>query len=135
MKQNNINAVRCSHYPHHNNFYELCDELGLYVMDEANLETHGISYKDDVLPGNDPRWQSVVMDRISSMVQPHKNHPSIIFWSMGNEAGYGENIALMASYARTMDPTRLIHKRQMNVIGDVDSETYPPVDWLINRAK
>ncbi|WP_105618726.1 glycoside hydrolase family 2 TIM barrel-domain containing protein [Vallitalea okinawensis] len=134
MKQNNINAVRTAHYPHHPYFYELCNEYGLYVMDETNLETHGISYKDDVLPGNDPRWTHGVLDRVEGMVQRDKNHPSIIFWSMGNEAGFGDNIALMASYARTIDPTRLIHKRQMNSIGDVDSETYPSIDWLIYRA-
>ncbi len=135
MKQNNINAVRNAHYPHDCYWYHLCDRYGLYVMDEANLETHGISYKDDLLPGNDPRWLNAVMDRISGMVQRNKNHPSILFWSLGNEAGFGENIALMASYTRTMDPGRLIHKRQMNSVADVDSETYPSVDWVVRRAK
>lgn len=134
MKQHNINAIRMAHYPHCSYIYELCDKYGLYVMDEANLETHDLSYKDDILPGNDPRWTKSVLDRVTSMIQTHKNHPSIICWSMGNEAGFGENIALMAAYARTVDPSRLIHKRQMNVIGDIDSETYPSVPWLIKRG-
>lgn len=134
MKKFNINTVRNSHYPHQAVWYELCDIYGLYVMDEANIESHGISYKDDVLPGNDPRWMTACMDRISSMLQFSKNHPSVIIWSIGNELGYGENVALMAAYCRTLDETRLIHKRQMNSIADMDSETYPGVDWIIKRA-
>ncbi|BCG60953.1 glycoside hydrolase family 2 TIM barrel-domain containing protein [Paenibacillus sp. URB8-2] len=134
MKRFNINAVRTAHYPHHPLFYELCDEYGLYVMDEANMESHGISYRDDVLPGNDPRWMTACMDRISAMLQRDKNHPSVILWSLGNEFGMGENVALMAAYCRTMDPTRFIHKRQMNSVADMDSETYPPVEWIVHKA-
>lgn len=129
MKQHNINAVRSSHYPNCQYWYDLCDEYGLYVMDEAFIETHGISYRRNLLPGNDPRWFNANMDRISSMVQCDKNHASIVIWSMGNELGFGENVALSAAYCRTYDPTRLIHKRQMNSIADMDSETYPsPAD-------
>lgn len=135
MKRHNINAVRNSHYPHQAKWYELCDEYGLYVMDEGNLETHEISYKDDVLPGNDLRYTFACVDRAAAMVQVSKNSPSVIIWSMGNECGYGENVALMAAYCRTIDGTRLIHKRQMNAIADMDSETYPGVDWVIARAK
>lgn len=135
MKRHNINAVRNSHYPHQPLWYELCDEYGLYVMDEGNLETHEISYKDDVLPGNDLRYTAACIDRVAAMVQISKNSPSVIIWSMGNECGYGQNIALMAAYCRTMDPTRLIHKRQMNAIADMDSDTYPGVEWIAERAR
>ena len=135
MKQFNINAVRTAHYPHDTRWYDLCDEYGLYVMDEANVESHGISYRDNVLPGNDPRWMTMSLDRVASMVQRDKNHPSVIIWSLGNELGEGENVALMAAYGRTMDPTRLIHKRQMNSVADMDSETYPPVEWMIERGQ
>lgn len=135
MKRHNINAVRMAHYPHHPRWYELCDEYGLYVMDEANHETHAISYRDNILPGNDPRWQQMALDRAAGMLQRDKNHPSVIIWSLGNEVGEGENIALMAAYCRTLDPTRLIHKRQMNRVADMDSETYPSVEWMIERAR
>ena len=135
MKQHNINAVRTSHCPHDTRWYDLCDEYGLYVMDEANQESHGISYKDNVLPGNDPRWMYNSLDRAASMLQRDKNHPSIIIWSLGNECGEGENIALMAAYVRTMDKSRPIHKRQMHSVADMDSETYPSVDWIVERAK
>lgn len=134
MKRHNINAVRNAHYPHQAKWYDLCDEYGLYIMDEGNLETHDTSYKDDVLPGNDLRYTFACIDRVSAMVLVSKNSPSVIIWSMGNECGYGQNIALMAAYCRTIDGTRLIHKRQMNSIADMDSDTYPGVDWIIERA-
>ncbi|WP_190284970.1 glycoside hydrolase family 2 TIM barrel-domain containing protein [Bacillus sp. S3] len=135
MKQHNINAVRTSHCPQDTRWYDLCDEYGLYVMDEANQESHGISYKDNVLPRNDPRWMYNSLDRAASMLQRDKNHPSIIIWSLGNECGEGENISLMAAYVRTMDSSRPIHKRQMHSVADMDSETYPSVDWIVERAK
>lgn len=135
MKQHNINAVRSSHYPNCQYWYDLCDRYGLYVMDEAYIETHGISYRRNLLPGNDPRWMSATLDRITSMVGCNKNHASIIIWSMGNELGFGENVALSAAYCRTYDPTRLIHKRQMNSIADMDSETYPSPADMIRHAR
>ncbi len=125
MKRCNINAVRCSHYPNSPAWYRLCDQEGLYVMDEANLESHGISYRKNLLPGNDARWLPRVLDRESAMVQTNKNHACIFSWSLGNEIGFGETVAQAAAYCRTADPTRLIHKRQMNSIADMDSETYP----------
>lgn len=135
MKQCNINAVRCSHYPDAPRWYELCDEYGLYVMDEANLESHGISYRKNILPGNDMRWLPRVLDRQAAMLQTNKNHAAIFCWSLGNELGYGETVALAASYCRTADPTRLIHKRQMNVIANMDSETYPSPQNMKERAE
>lgn len=135
MKRHNINAVRCSHYPHNPLWYELCDYYGLYVMDECNMESHEISYKDDVLPGNDLRWSACCFDRVAAMIGVDKNSPSVVVWSMSNEAGYGENLALMAAYARTIDETRLIHERQMCVIADMDSDTYSDPAWVEEYAK
>lgn len=135
MKQCNINAVRSSHYPNDPRWYRLCDEYGLYVMDEANLESHGISYRKNILPGNDMRWLPRVLDRQAAMLQTNKNHASIFCWSLGNELGYGETVAMAASYCRTADPTRLIHKRQMNSVADMDSETYPSPQNMKERAE
>ncbi len=134
MKQHNINAVRSSHYPNAPEWYALCDEYGLYVMDEANTESHGISYRANILPGNDMRWLPHVMDRITAMVGCQKNHPSVVMWSIGNELGFGETVAIASGVIRAMD-TRPIHKRQMNSIADMDSETYPTVDFMREHAK
>ena len=134
MKQNNINAVRSSHYPDDPYWYDLCDKYGLYVMDEANVESHGISYRKNRLPGNDHRWLPAFLDRVGSMVQCDKNHPSIIMWSLGNELGFGETVAIAAGYCKAYDPTRLVHKRQMNRVADVDSETYPTPENMIEHA-
>ena len=134
MKQCNINAVRCAHYPHHPRFYELCDVYGLYVMDECNMETHELSYKDDVFPGNDLRYLQICMDRAAAMIEVNKNSPSIVIWSTSNEAGYGENIELMAAYARTRGGGRLIHERQMSAVADMESDTYSSVDWVRKKA-
>lgn len=105
MKQHNINAVRTSHYPNDPWFYDLCDELGLYVIDEANLEAHG--YYNFF--GDEPRWSAAFLDRAVSMVERDKNHPSIIAWSLGNETGHGPNQDAMAGYVRSRDPGRLLH--------------------------
>lgn len=105
MKQFNINAVRTSHYPNNPYFYQLCDEYGLYVIDEANIETHYLGSK----LANDPDWAKAHLERGMRMVQRDKNHPSIIFWSLGNESGYGPNHAAMASWMKQYDPTRFIH--------------------------
>lgn len=129
MKQHNINAVRCSHYTNHPIWYALCDEYGLYVMDEANVESHGISYRQNILPGNDMRWLPHLLDRETAMVQCQKNHPSVVMWSIGNELGFGETVAVAAGVIRALD-SRPIHKRQMNIIADMDSETYPTVDFM-----
>lgn len=105
LKQNNFNAIRTCHYPNDPYLYELCDEYGIYVMDEANLETHGLygrlSHYSD--------WSGAFLERAIRMVQRDINHPSIIFWSLGNESGYGPNHAAMAGWIKSYDPTRLIH--------------------------
>lgn len=100
MKQHNINAVRNSHYPMHPRWYELCDLFGLYMVDEANLETHGFDPEPWSWPERqltyDPKWANAMLQRMVNMVERDKNHPSIIFWSLGNEAGYGPNHQAMA---------------------------------------
>ena len=106
LKQNNINAVRTSHYPDDPKWYDLCDRYGLYLIDECNLETHGVIKE---LPKDVPEWKAACMDRMARMVERDKNHPSIIIWSLGNESGYGTTHIAMADYAREYDPTRLVH--------------------------
>ncbi|KAA5824801.1 DUF4981 domain-containing protein [Algibacter amylolyticus] len=105
MKQFNFNAVRTSHYPNDPRWYELCDEYGIYVLDEANLETHGLGGKLT----NNPKWNSAFLQRAIGMVERDKNHPSIIGWSLGNESGMGPNHAAMAGWIKSYDPTRFIH--------------------------
>ena len=105
MKKFNINAVRTSHYPNHPTWYELCDEYGLYVMDETNLESHAFWSKFTL----DPVWEKAFVDRAQRMVLRDVNHPSIIIWSLGNEAGYGPNHDAMAKWIREYDPSRLVH--------------------------
>ncbi|KAG0622115.1 hypothetical protein M758_3G073200 [Ceratodon purpureus] len=113
MKQHNINAVRNSHYPMHPRWYELCDLFGLYMVDEANLETHGFDPEPWTWPERqltfDPKWANAYLQRMINMVERDKNHASIIFWSLGNEAGYGPNHQAMAGWTRGRDPTRLLH--------------------------
>ncbi|MBX3433436.1 MAG: DUF4981 domain-containing protein [Pirellulales bacterium] len=105
MKQANVNAVRTAHYPHHPRWYELCDEYGLYVMDEADLETHGLRGR----LASDPRWSAAFLDRIVRLAERDKNHPSVVMWSLGNESGYGPNFAAVAGWLKAFDPTRPIH--------------------------
>jgi len=105
LKQFNFNAVRTSHYPNCPRWYELCDELGVYLIDEANIECHGVYNQ----PSNLPEWQAAFHQRGSRMVLRDKNHPSVIQWSLGNEAGYGPNHAALAGWIREYDPSRPIH--------------------------
>ena len=134
MKQHNINAVRTCHYPDDPLWYELCDEYGLYIMDEANLESHGVWD----LPSKDPQWTAAFLDRAIRMVERDKNHPCIVSWSMGNEAGYGPNHAAMASWVKEYDPTRPIHYESVlnypslpNAPVDMVSTMYPSIDRLV----
>ncbi len=116
MKQHNINALRTAHYPNDPYIYELCDEYGLYVMDEADVESHGVRKKG--VPGDDPMWTDAVVDRMERMVGRDKNHPSIVIWSLGNEAGDGSNFKEMKKAAMAIDTTRPFHYE-----GDHDLET------------
>lgn len=105
MKRANINAVRTAHYPNDPRWYELCDRYGLYVMDEANIETHGLRG----FLASESSWHYAFLDRAIRMAERDKNHPSIIIWSLGNESGYGPNFAAMSAWLRDFDPTRPIH--------------------------
>jgi beta-galactosidase len=121
MKQHNINAVRTSHYPPHPDFLALCDELGLWVIDECDLETHGFlfaGWQDN--PADDPAWQPALLDRMRRMVERDKNHASVIGWSLGNECGVGGNLAAMADWTRRRDPSRFIHYEGDQDSGHVD---------------
>ena len=110
MKRHNINAVRTSHYPPHPAFLDLCDEYGLWVIDECDLETHGFTeqaWRDN--PADDDRWTPALLDRAARMVERDKNHPSVVIWSLGNEAGTGRGLTAMAEWIRDRDPSRLLH--------------------------
>ncbi|WP_232664875.1 glycoside hydrolase family 2 TIM barrel-domain containing protein [Pseudonocardia sp. TRM90224] len=110
MKRHNINAVRTSHYPPHPAFLELCDELGLWVIDECDLETHGFHLVDwDRNPSAVPEWREAYLDRITRTVERDKNRPSVIMWSLGNESHTGKNLADMAHWVRGRDATRPVH--------------------------
>jgi beta-galactosidase len=110
MKRHNLNAVRTSHYPPHPAFLDLCDEYGLWVVDECDLETHGFTEQDwRDNPVDDDRWTPALLDRAARMVERDKNHPSVVFWSLGNEAGTGRGLTAMAEWIRARDPERLVH--------------------------
>lgn len=129
MKRHNINAVRTSHYPNGPRWYELCDEYGLFVMDEANIESHGYYYGKDSL-SHPPEWRKAHVDRVVSMVQRDKNHPSIIMWSLGNEAGPGDNFLYAEKALKAIDTTRPSHYERNSALCDVDSTMYPSVVGL-----
>lgn len=138
LKRNNINAVRTCHYPNQSLWYRLCDENGIYVMDEANLESHGSWQKMGRcepswnVPGSLPEWEACVVDRAASMLERDKNHPSILWWSCGNESYAGTCILAMSRYFHEKDPSRVVHyegvfwNRQFNEISDVESRMYAP---------
>lgn len=130
MKSLNINAVRMSHYPNAVEWYDLCDELGIYLVDEANIETHGIGGQ----LSSSPVWTHAYMDRLTRMVLRNKNHPSIILWSLGNEAGHGSNHAAMYGWVKEYDKTRYVQYESMSPpanISDIIAPMYPQRDWII----
>ncbi|MGW4734486.1 glycoside hydrolase family 2 TIM barrel-domain containing protein [Streptomyces shenzhenensis] len=121
MKRHNINAVRTSHYPPHPAFLSLCDELGLWVIDECDLETHGfteLGWRDN--PVDDDRWTPALLDRAARMVERDKNHPSVLIWSLGNEAGTGRGLTAMAEWIRGRDSSRLVHYEGDRTCRDTD---------------
>ncbi|HYG35386.1 MAG TPA: glycoside hydrolase family 2 TIM barrel-domain containing protein [Clostridia bacterium] len=111
MKQNNVNTDRCCHYPNHPAWYDLCDRYGIYLIDEANVESHGMGYDEKSL-AKDPDWADAHMDRTIRMVERSKNHPSIIIWSLGNEAGDGPNFEATSKWVHQRDPSRPVHYEQ-----------------------
>ncbi|MBD0383523.1 DUF4981 domain-containing protein [Paenibacillus sp. WST5] len=146
MKKYNINAVRTSHYPNHPIWYELCDEYGLYVIDETNLETHGAwNYgqleEGITVPGSKPEWTGAVLDRCNSMLQRDKNHPSIVIWSLGNESFGGDNFVKMHDFLREADPTRAVHYegifhfRASDRASDIESQMYTKIDKVEEYAR
>ncbi|BBB01257.1 putative beta-galactosidase [Actinacidiphila reveromycinica] len=121
MKQHNVNAVRTSHYPPHPAFLDLCDELGVWVVDECDLETHGfaeVGWRGN--PVDDERWTPALLDRAARMVERDKNHPSVVMWSLGNECGTGRGLSAMADWIRRRDPARPIHYEGDPSCSDVD---------------
>ncbi|MBI4891265.1 MAG: DUF4981 domain-containing protein [Acidobacteria bacterium] len=139
MKRYNINAVRTSHYPNQPEWYELCDKYGLFVMDEANIEVHHYGNgKSDNLLTNSPDWTAAYLDRVQRMVERDKNHPSVIFWSMGNESGEGLNAKLTSEWARRRDPGRPWHYEGSTANGganaDINSFMYPTPERVKNEA-
>lgn len=134
LKQNNFDSVRTSHYPNHPRWYELCDEYGLYVMDEANLETHELKDGANSLPGNRPEWFAPCVARMVDMIHRDKNHPSIIMWSLGNEAGGGETFTKMREATLALDTSRPIHYQDGNQYADVVGLFYPRPEWLENEG-
>lgn len=135
MKQHNINTVRTSHYPNDPYWYQLCDEYGLYVIDEANIETHGMGYSMERSLGNNPDWKEAHLERMERMIQRDKNHPSVIMWSMGNEAGPGQNFAATAALTKQLDPSRPVHYERFNEVCDVVSVMYPSVDYIEKQGQ
>ena len=145
MKQNNINAIRTCHYPDTSDVYDLCDEYGLYMIAENNLETHGTWDTEElkehpdlnkILPCDHPEWEAMMLDRVNSMYQRDKNHTAILIWSCGNESFGGKVIHEMSKFYKREDPTRLVHyeglfhDRRYNDTSDMESQMYPSVESI-----
>jgi beta-galactosidase len=136
LKQSNINAVRTCHYPDAPAWYDLCDRLGLYLIDEANVESHGMGYGKESL-ANPPSWKEAHLDRTARMVERDKNHPSIIFWSLGNEAGNGPNFEATYDWIKGRDPTRPVQYERSGLARNTDiyCPMYARIDHLLDYAK
>ena len=129
MKQSNVNMVRTSHYPNDPYWYTLCDEYGIYVMDEANQESHGFLIGNKII-GDNPDWTLAHVDRAVSMVERDKNHPCVIIWSLGNEGGKGRNFEAMADTVRKLDPSRPVYSDSDKGVSDFFDYSYPTPDGL-----
>ncbi len=137
MKQHNINAVRSSHYPNHPDWYDLCDEYGLYVIDEANIESHPLANAEDTQIGNELSWLPAHLDRTQRMFHRDKNHPSIIIWSLGNEAGHGEIFRQTYQFLKQADGSRPVQYEPAEKADytDIFCPMYPPIEKLVNYAE
>ena len=142
MKQNNINAIRCSHYPKNPFFYRLADKYGFYIVDEANIETHGMGVTHDVEkkpekaknhPAYQPQWKAAHLDRTIRMFERDKNYPSVVFWSLGNEAGNGENFYTTYKWLKENDSTR--PTQYEGAIGHENSDIEAPMYWKMEQMK
>ncbi|MBN1198215.1 MAG: DUF4981 domain-containing protein [Bacteroidales bacterium] len=132
MKEANINTVRTCHYPDDPYWYELCDEYGLYVIDEANIESHGMGYHPDRTLGNNPDWLDAHLNRTERMVERDKNHPCVVIWSLGNEAGNGSNFVATYEWIKHRDPSRPVwyERAQQSYNTDIFCPMYAGVDYL-----
>ena len=143
MKQFNINAVRASHYPNHGRWYELCDEYGLYVIDEANIEAHGMGacfqkpFDEDAHTSALPEWEGAHLDRVKRMLERTKNHACIITWSLGNEAGNGQNMYAAYDWVKQRDPSRPVQYEQAGESKNTDivCPMYPKIETIIDYAE
>ncbi len=137
MKQHNINTVRTSHYPNDPRWYELCDRYGLYLIDEANIESHGMGYEPERTLGNNPIWKEAHLDRTRRMVERDKNHPSVIIWSLGNEAGDGCNFEATSAWIHGRDPSRPVHYERAGLRPhtDIVCPMYASIDYLRKYAQ
>ena len=135
MKQFNINAVRTSHYPDDPRWYDLCDRFGLYVIDEANVESHGMGYGAESL-AKDPKWKKAHVDRTQRMVERDKNHPSVVIWSLGNEAGNGVNFEAAYDWIKARDPSRPVHyeRAQEAPNTDIVCPMYASIERIVKYA-
>ena len=141
-KRHNINAIRTSHYPNQEYWYDLCDEYGIYLIDETNMETHGswvannIETPETAVPGSKPRWEGACVDRINSMMRRDYNHPSVLIWSLGNESFAGEVFRAMHAHAHAIDPNRpvhyegSVHDRAFDDVTDIESRMYAHADEI-----
>lgn len=131
MKQAHVNFVRNAHYPCDPRWYELCSQFGMMVLDEANVESHGLSYNSKVLPADLSEWTAACVDRMERMVVRDRQYPCVLMWSLGNEAGYGSTFPEMYKTTHRKDPEkRIVQYADMNIAVDIDSQTYPTIDWL-----
>lgn len=136
MKRSNINAIRAAHQPHHPSFYDVADELGFYVIAEADLECHGFINIEDTeeqaasWTSDNPEWTEAYLDRAKQLVERYKNHASIIIWSLGNECFYGQNQAAMSKWIKERDPSRIVHYEQDRKAesADIYSQMYSSPD-------
>ena len=142
MKTHNINAVRTSHYINDPRWYELCNKYGIYLINEADLETHGFGYDEPDIPARNPLWKKAFIDRAKRMFKRDKNHPSVIIWSLGNESGFGKNHHAMANYIRSRDSRPIHYEGEHSEkpgdggpVADIRSNMYPTVQKIIEIAK
>ncbi len=135
MKRFNVNCVRNSHYPREQLWYDLCDEYGIYLIDEANIESHGMGYDPKTSLGNNPDWKQSHLERYTRMLHTNRNHPSIVMWSYGNEAGPGVNFAACQVASAQIDPTPPTHYERDNPNTPVDSVMYPDVQYVQTQAR
>jgi len=137
MKRLNINAVRTSHYPNVPRWYDLCDEYGLYVVDEANIESHGVSFDPDKTLAAKPEWRTLHLDRTRRLVERDKNHPSVIIWSLGNEAGAGSNFEATYRWIKERDPSRPVQYEgaKLAPFTDIFCPMYAKIERILDYVK